>query len=175
MTSALRAPRHLALPRFLLASALGLAALGSGAASAADKTYEIEKSATPAKVGAAGKASLTVQGKNGWHVNEEAPITLTLKADEGIALPKTKLARADLAQSTKDAAKFEIPFSASASGKKTITAEARFVMCQEQACKPEKETVSLEVQVAAAGDPAPATGTKDKAPVKSKKPKSVTR
>ena len=161
-------PRH----RFLIALALALATLGSGAAWAGDKTYEIQKGTTATTVGAAAKASLTVQGKNGWHVNEEAPITVTLKADEGIALPKAKLARADLAQSTKDAAKFEIPFSASASGKKTITAEARFVMCQEQACKPEKETVSLEVQVAAAGEAAPAA--KDKAPGKTKKPKSAT-
>jgi hypothetical protein len=162
-----------ALSKVLMASALALSAFVSRAAFAGDKTYEIQQSVPAATVGAPGKASLTVQGKNGWHVNEEAPITLTLKADEGVALPKAKLVRADLVQSTKDAAKFEIPFSASASGKKTITAEARFVMCQEQACKPEKETVSLEVQVAAAGEPAPAA--KDKAGGKTKKPKSAAR
>lgn len=151
------------LPRLFAASAVTLALLGSGGAIAADKTYEIQKSAPAATVGTPTKASLTVQGKNGWHVNEDAPITVTLKADDGIALPKAKLARADLAQSTKETARFEIPFSASAAGKKTITAEAKFVMCQEQACKPAKETVALEIQVA---DAAPAG--KDKAPAKGK-------
>lgn len=176
MKTALPCPaRHPRLRlRLLLASALGVTALGAGPASAGDKTYEIQKSAATATVGAPAKASLTLHGRNGWHVNEEAPITVTLKADEGITLPKAKLVRADLVQSTKDAATFDIPFSASASGKKTITAEARFVMCQEQACKPERETVSLDVQVAAAGEPA-SPGAKDKAPGKAKKPKSATR
>jgi hypothetical protein len=160
------------LPRIVSASALTLALLGSSAAHAADKTYEIQKSAPAATVGTPAKASLTVQGKNGWHVNEEAPITVTLKADDGIALPKAKLARADLAQSTKESARFEIPFAASVAGKKTITAEAKFVMCQEQACKPEKETVALEIQVAAAGDAAP--NPAPKSPGKAKKPKAAT-
>jgi len=162
-------PSHLAM---VLAVVLGPGlVLGAGAARAADKTYEIQKTEPPAKVGAPAKASLTVQGKNGWHVNEEAPITISLKADDGIALPKQKLVRADLAQSTKESARFDIPFSASATGKKTITAEARFVMCQEQACKPEKETVALEIEVAAAGEPAPVPKTKS--PGKGK-PKSAT-
>jgi hypothetical protein len=162
-----------------LTLALGLAAAATMAtaarsARAGERTYEIQKAAPAATVGAPSKASVTVQGKNGWHVNEEAPITISLKADEGITLPKAKLARADLAQSSKESARFDIPFSASAAGKKTITAEARFVMCQEQACKPEKETVALEIEVAAAG--APAASAKDKA-AKAKgaaKPKSAT-
>jgi hypothetical protein len=38
-----------------------------------------------------------------------------------------------------------------------IAAEARFVLCQEQACKPIKETRSLNIDVsAAAPPPAPA-------------------
>jgi hypothetical protein len=162
------------LSRFLLTLGTSAAmAWGATAAQAAERTYEIQKTAPAATVGAPSKASVTVQGKNGWHVNEEAPITISLKADDGITLPKAKLARADLAQSSKESARFDIPFSASASGKKTITAEARFVMCQEQACKPEKETVALEIEVAAAGAPAPAG--KDK-PAKAKgtaKPKSA--
>lgn len=152
----------------LAAVAIGATAVLAAAAQAADATtYEIQKSAPATTVGATAKASVTVQGKNGWHVNEEAPITITLKSDDGVTLPKTKMARADLAQSTKETARFDIPFSATSAGKKTITAEARFVMCQEQACKPAKETVALEIQVA---DAAPAG--KDKAPAKGKAGKS---
>lgn len=118
-----------------------------GVARAEDSSYEIQKSTTTAAVGVPGKAALTVKGKNGWHLNEQAPISVTAKAAPGVELPKPKLVRADLAESTKEAARFEIPFAASAPGKKIITAEARFVMCQEQACKPMKETVALEVDV----------------------------
>ena len=50
-------------------------------------------------------------------------------------------------------------------------------MCQEQACKPEKETVALEIEVAAAGAPSPGgPAGKEKAPGKAKapgKPKSL--
>ena len=118
-------------------------------------SYEIQKTAPKTAVGATATASITVVGKGGWHVNEEAPITLALKADPGVDLPKLKLARADLAQSSKESARFDIPFSPTTPGKKVITAEARFVMCQEQACKPVKETLALEIDVAAQAAPAP--------------------
>ena len=105
-------------------------------------------------------ASVTVQGKNGWHVNGEAPISISLKAEPGVELPRSKMTRADLAQSSPQSARFEIPYSASAAGKKTITAEARFVMCQEQACKPARETVALEIDVAAPAASPPAAAKK---------------
>ena len=75
-------------------------------------------------------------------------------------MKKAKLERADLAQSTQETARFDIPVSATEAGKKTINAEARFVLCQAEACKPVKETLSLAVDVA------PAAAAKD-----AKKPK----
>ena len=128
---------------------LALLMFGPAAARAEGPSHEIQKITPPAKVGSPSTVSVTVLGKNGWHVNEQAPITLALKADPGVDLPKAKLARTDLAQSTTDAARFDVPFSANSPGRKTIAAEARFVMCQEQACKPVKETLALEVDVAA--------------------------
>jgi hypothetical protein len=152
------------LKRLVLCSlAVGVgAALPVATAGAEDATYEIKKSAPRATVGVAATASVTVQGRNGWHVNQEAPITVHLKADPGIDLPKPKQGRSDLAQSSKESARFDIPFSATVVGKKTITAETRFVMCQEQACKPAKETVALEIDVAVAGPLSPAVGLQKK-------------
>lgn len=139
----------------LLSFALVPLAGASRSARADEVTHEIQKTPTSAAPGVPGKAAVTVHGKNGWHVNENAPITVSAKADPGVDLPKPKLVRADLAQSTKETARFEIPFTASEPGKKTITAEARFVMCQEQACKPVKETVALEIDVAKPDAPSP--------------------
>jgi len=138
-------------------------ALAPVAARADAATHEIQKAAPATTVGNPGRATLKVVGKNGWHVNGEAPITVAVKADTGVDLPKPKLTRADLAESTKESARFEIPFSASAAGKKVITADARFVMCMEQACKPVHETVAFEVDVAApAPPPPPPTAAKSK-------------
>jgi hypothetical protein len=125
---------------------MGTAAARASAAEPA--FYAIEKSAKDTTAGTASTASVAVVGKNGWHVNAEAPITLTLVADPGVTLAKGKLTRADLAETSLERARFDVAFTPSAPGKKKITGDARFVMCQEQACKPVKESVVLEVAVA---------------------------
>lgn len=131
---------------FALALALPLAA-GATAARGAESLYEIIKVEPKVVVGATGTASLTIKVKGGWHVNDEAPISLALAAPAGLTVTKAKLTRADLAASSKQSARFDIPVSATEAGKKTIGAEARFVLCQEQACKPVKETVTLAIEV----------------------------
>jgi hypothetical protein len=135
------------VPGLLTLAAAAALPLGPGTARADEATYEIRKASAPATAGAASTVSVTVVGKNGWHVNDEAPITATVKAAPGVALPKPKLTRADLAESTKQSARFDIPFSATEAGPTTITAQTRFVMCQEQACKPASETVAFNVEV----------------------------
>jgi hypothetical protein len=127
----------------------GLAA--GGRAARADDTYEVKASEAKATVGAKGKASVTVVGKNGWHLNEEFPVSLKLTPGAGVAVEKPKLGRKDLAESTKERARFDVAFTASEAGKRTIDAEASFAVCQESACKPVKEKVVLAVEVAPAG------------------------
>jgi hypothetical protein len=144
-------PRRVALYVF---SATTLA-LASAAFGASDNLYEIKKTEPKVAVGATATASLTITAKAGWHVNAEAPITLALTPPAGVTLKKAKLERVDLAQSTQESARFDIPVSATEAGKKTINAEARFVLCQEQACKPVKETLVLALEVA------PAVAAKD--------------
>jgi len=150
--------------RILVPAGLALGAVltvGAGAR-ADDATYEIKKTVSPTTAGVESKVSVTLVGKNGWHVNEEAPITAAVKADAGVALTKDKLTRADLAESTKQSARFDIPFSVAEPGKKTITAQTRFVMCQEQACKPASETVAFEVDVQPPGAKKDAPAAKGK-------------
>ena len=121
--------------------------LVAGVSPPSDALYEIKKTEPKVAVGATATASLTITAKAGWHVNAEAPITVALTAPAGVTVQKAKLTRADLAQSTQEAARFDIPVSATEAGKKTINAEARFVLCQEQACKPVKETLALAVDI----------------------------
>ena len=124
--------------------------LAAGISTAGDALYEIKKTEPKVAVGGTATASLTITAKAGWHVNAEAPITVALTPPAGVTLTKVKLTCADLAHSSADAARFDIPISATEAGKKTINAEARFVLCQEQACKPVKETLALAVDVAPA-------------------------
>jgi hypothetical protein len=139
--------------------ALG-AVLTASSAARAENLYEIAKTEPKVAVGATAMASLTIKAKGGWHVNAEAPITVALTAPSGVTLQKVKLTRADLAASTVDSARFDIPVAAKEMGKQTIAAETRFVICQEQACKPVKETIAVAVEVTAAGAEKP---TKKKA------------
>jgi hypothetical protein len=140
-------------PISLLAAAAAL--LASASAHAEDKLYEIRKTEPKVAVGAKGAASVTIATLRGWHVNAEAPITLTVTPPAGLTVAKVKQARADLAASTQESARFDVAFEAAEAGPKVIGAEARFVICQEQACKPVKETLSLTIDVSAAA-PAPA-------------------
>ena len=133
--------------------------LAAGSTKASDALYEIKKTEPKVAVGSTATASLTITAKAGWHVNGEAPISVALTAPAGVTLQKAKLTRADLAQSTPEAARFDIPVSATEAGKKTINAEARFVLCQEQACKPVKETLALAVDITPAA-PAAAPAAK---------------
>jgi hypothetical protein len=133
------------MKRLLLALAFLPAAATT--ARAAESLYEITKVEPKFAVGGTGTASLTITVKGGWHVNDEAPISVALTPPPGLSVKKAKLTRVDLAASSKQSARFDIPVSATEAGKKTIGAEAHFVLCQEQACKPVKETVTLAIEV----------------------------
>jgi hypothetical protein len=144
---------------------ISMVAAGSGTARA-DALYEVTKTEPKLSVGATATASVTMKAKGGWHLNAEAPITVALTAPAGVTVPKPKLSRADLAVSSTDSARFDITVSASEAGKKSVTAETRFVICQEQACKPVKETLTLALDVTppAAAPTAAAASKKKKAP-----------
>ena len=135
----------------LLALFLAVAAVPAlvGSARAEDKLYEIKKTEPKVAVGDKGAASVTIAAKAGWHLNGEAHLTLALTPPPGMTIAKTKLERADLAASTEQTARFDVPFEVSEPGPKVVTAEARFVLCQESACKPVKETLTLNVEVTA--------------------------
>ena len=151
--------------RTISALLLTAATLAGASAQAEDKLYEIKKTEPKVVVGEKGAATVTLSAKAGWHLNGEAPITLALTSPAGMTIAKTKLGRGDLAESTEQSARFDVAFEAAEVGAKVINAEARFVICQETACKPVKETLSLSVDVSAAA-PAPKAKAKGKAKAK---------
>ena len=125
--------------------AFALPALALSGPSWAEETHKLTTNVANAATGDGATLSVTVEGRNGWHINEEAPISLKLRPSEGVSVAKDKLARADLAESTPERARFDVKASTQRVGTSTIAAEANFVMCQETACKPVKETLTLSV------------------------------
>jgi DsbC/DsbD-like thiol-disulfide interchange protein len=147
----------------LFAGVIGSAASLPATARADGATHEIRKTEPKVAAGGKGNASLTIAAKNGWHVNGEAPITVSLSTtDAGLTVSKPKLSRGDLVESSQQAARFDIAFACTDPGKKTITAEAKFVMCQESACKPVKETLAFNIEVTPAAPAAPPAAKKSK-------------
>ena len=130
------------------------------AAQAGDATYAVDAPSAVVTVGQKGKASVTISARAGWHLNDEAPITLKLAPAAGIAVDKPKLARADLASWSASAARFDVSLVASEPGKRMVEAEAGFVLCQESACRPIREKIVLAVEASAAAKAAPAKAKK---------------
>jgi hypothetical protein len=146
----LSAPAKLALiPALAMAVPLAVA-LTSAAPVLAGELHDVTAAPGKTTVGTPGKTSVTLAAKNGWHLNPDAPISVKLTPPAGVTVDKAKLGRKDLALSTPEKARFDVGFAADAPGSKSIECETSFVICQESACKPIKETVTLNVDVAAA-------------------------
>ena len=137
--------------------------LSTGVATArhADALYEIKKTEPKVAVGGHRDGQPDHRAKAGWHVNAEAPITVALTAPAGVTVQKAKLTRADLAAEHAGGARFDIPVCARPRpARRPSTPRRRFVLCQEQACKPVKETLALAIEVTPAAARARAKNTK---------------
>jgi hypothetical protein len=130
-------------------TAFALTLVLAGSSHASDGSYEVSKTDASLTAGSKGKASVTISAKKGWHLNAEAPLTLKLLPAAGVEVDKAKLGRGDLAASNETSARFDVAMTAAEPGKKTVEAEAGFVLCQEDSCRPVKEKVTLAVEVTA--------------------------
>jgi DsbC/DsbD-like thiol-disulfide interchange protein len=139
------------MTKAIFRTALAFTLLLTGASFAADGSYEVSNTGASLTAGGKGKASVTIAAKKGWHLNAEAPLTLKLLPSPGVEVDKAKLGRGDLASSNETSARFEVGMTAAEPGKRSIEAEAGFVLCQEDSCRPIKEKVTLAVDVASPG------------------------
>ena len=134
-----------------LTLALALAVPSVGGVARAGELHDVSTTPAKAAVGTPGKARVVLSAKNGWKMNDQAPVTLKITPPPGVAVEKPKLGRKDLAESGKEKAAFDVAFTAAEPGHQAIDAEASFVICQASACKQVKEKVTMNVDVAAPG------------------------
>jgi len=95
--------------------------------------------------GQAGSLKLTLEALGGYHVNQDYPIRVDVKAPPEVKLEKVSLGKADAAQFGEQQARFELPFSASA-GAHDLTATVDFAVCTKETCVPDTRTVALALQ-----------------------------
>jgi hypothetical protein len=126
----------------------GAAEDGAGDAQAADGNFAI--TAAPqgtVAVGGAGRAEVTLEGRNGYHVNQDYPIQLTIRPPVGVEVAKTTLARDDASTFEEARAVFPVVFTPREAGRKEFTGELSFSVCNPQNCLMERRPVTFAVDV----------------------------
>jgi len=98
------------------------------------------------EAGRAGTVALTLEARGGYHVNQDYPIRVDLKAPPGVKLEKATLGRPDAAEFSEAQARFDLPFAAE-QGAHDLTATVDFAVCTKDTCVPDQRTVALSLAV----------------------------
>ena len=97
--------------------------------------------------GKAGEVEIALEGRGEWHVNQEYPIRVDLKAAPGVTIPKAELVKDDAKEFGEEKVRFLAAVEPSAAGKHEVTCDVSFAMCTEENCILEKRTVAMELEV----------------------------
>jgi hypothetical protein len=111
-----------------------------------DNTFKLSLSAPGYNGSKEGKFALTLEARGGYHVNQDYPIRIDLKAPGDVKLDKTTLGKEDASQFSEASVHFEQPFSATA-GAHDLVATVDFAVCTKETCLPDQRTVALALQV----------------------------
>jgi len=85
---------------------------------------------------------LRLEGRGGYHVNQDYPFKVELSGSEGVTLPKASFGKDDAAEFSEERARLEVPVEV-AEGAQEVTAKVRFAVCTEETCVPDKRTLKL--------------------------------
>jgi hypothetical protein len=98
-------------------------------------------------IGKAGQVEIALEGRGEWHVNQEYPIRVDLKAAPEVTLQKTELVKDDAKEFGEDKVRFLAGVEPSAAGEHEVTCDVSFAMCTEENCILEKRTVAMRLKV----------------------------
>ena len=96
--------------------------------------------------GTPGKVQVVLESKGGYHVNQDYPIRVDLKAKEGVKLDKASLAKPDAAAFSEQSARFDVGFTAD-KGTHDVEATVDFAVCTAETCVPDQRTISIALDV----------------------------
>jgi len=98
-------------------------------------------------IGKTGEVEIALEGRGDWHVNQEYPIRVDLKAAPGVALEKSELVKDDAKEFGEEKVRFLAGVEPSAAGEHDVTCDVSFAMCTEENCILEKRTVAMQIKV----------------------------
>lgn len=113
-----------------------------------DPSFELAaKPAGPYSAGKLGSFAISLTPRGSYHVNPDYPLSVSLKAEGGVSLPKSELAKSDAATFGEKLARFDVPFTADKAGAHRVEAKVRFAVCTPENCVPDERTLALNLAV----------------------------
>jgi hypothetical protein len=97
--------------------------------------------------GKPGELEIALESRGEWHVNEEYPIRVDLKAAPGVAIPKAELVKDDATEFGQDKVRFVAAVEPAAAGEHEVTCDVSFALCTEENCILEKRTLAMMLEV----------------------------
>jgi hypothetical protein len=112
-----------------------------------DTTFHLALESEPNySAGQPASVRLVLEARGGYHVNQDYPLRVELKAPPAVKLTKASLAKAVAAQFSEEAARFDLGFSAEP-GSHELTAMVDFAVCTKETCVPDQRTLAVDLRV----------------------------
>ena len=120
---------------------------GPPPASIEENTFRLGFETDPAYgEGKDGKFRVVLTAAGGYHVNQDYPIRIDVKAPPALKLPKSSLGKPDATQFGEESARFDVSFNAP-KGTHVVEALVDFAVCTKETCVPDQRTIALNLQV----------------------------
>jgi hypothetical protein len=97
--------------------------------------------------GRPGEVEIALESRGEWHVNEEYPIRVDLKAEPGVTIPKAELVKDDAKEFGEEKVRFLAAVEPSAAGEHEVTCDVSFALCTEENCILERRTLAMKLEV----------------------------
>ena len=112
-----------------------------------DPTFELALKPTgPYAAGKVQSFAVSLKPRGEYHVNQDYPFSVSLTA-EGVTFPKAELGKSDAAKFDDNVVQLDVPFTAAAAGKHTVSALVKFAVCTPETCVPDERTLALALAV----------------------------
>jgi len=101
----------------------------------------------PYAVGQLGSFAVSLKPRGEYHINQDYPITISVRPAPGLNLPRSEFKKADAAVFGEKLARFDVPLTPQQKGDQRLEANVRFAVCTPETCIPDERTLALVLTV----------------------------
>jgi hypothetical protein len=113
-----------------------------------DPTFELTAvPGGPYVVGQLGSFAVSLKPRGEYHINQDYPITISVRPQAGLNLPRSEFKRADAAVFGEQLARFDVPLTPQQKGAHRLETNVRFAVCTPETCIPDERTLALALTV----------------------------